>query len=339
MVKLHNPWGMADWTGPWSKGDESWANYPEIKAQLNPAGLDGAVDGAKKKKGKAKTEAEAAARAAAEALEKARGDAEIWMSWDDLVDHFTYACAAVNVRPPSDDKNAEPGTLAGGTYRKRGTWRLGSTITGSGGSPEHNSWSQNPQYAFEVESSTTITTTVSLQDGRFQALPGKETSACIGFVIMKLTGTKVRSHNYHPQKMMCTPPPFQVMPSISTMCELPTGRYVIVPSTFEPESEPINFVLEVSGSRPLVFEGGDGDDIPDADEADDSDDEALGAIDGYGISQGPVDKADPENNGKELEALSMQAGELAYFMKTLIRDIKGLEERVNVLMPPPEDEA
>lgn len=109
-----------------------------------------------------------------------------------------------------------------------------------------------------MESPTTITTTVSLQDGRFQALPGKAaTEASIGFVIMKLTGTKVRSHNYHPLKMVCTPPPFQETPSISTMCELPTGRYVIVPSTFEPESEPINFVLEVSGSRPLVFEVGE----------------------------------------------------------------------------------
>lgn len=338
MVKLHNPWGMADWTGSWSKSDESWANYPEIKAQLNPAGVGGSL-GSKKKKGKAKSEAEAAARAAEEALEKAKADAEIWISWEDLVDHFTTACAAVNVRPPSDDKNAEEGTLAGGTYRKRGTWRLGSTMTGSGGSPEHNSWSQNPQYAFEVESPTIVTATLSLQDGRFQALPGKELKACIGFVIMKLTGTKIRSHNFHPQKMVCTPPPFQVTQSISAMFELPTGRYVIVPSTFEPESEPINFVLEVSASRTLVFEGGDGDAIPDADEADDSDDEALGPIDGYGIFQAPADKDDPENNGKELEALSMQAGELAYFMKTLIRDVKGLEDRVNTLMPPPEEEA
>ena len=116
-------------------------------------------------------------------------------------------------------------------------------------------------------------------------------------------------------------------------------EYVIVPSTFGQESEPINFVLEVSASRKLVFEGGDGDAIPDADEADDSDDEALGPIDGYGIFQALADKDDPENNGKELEALSMQAGELAYFMKTLIRDVKGLEDRVNALMPPPEEEA
>ena len=47
-------------------------------------------------------------------------EAEIWIAWDDVIDHFTTVCAAVNVRPPSDDKNDEPGTLAGGTCRKRG---------------------------------------------------------------------------------------------------------------------------------------------------------------------------------------------------------------------------
>ena len=83
-------------------------------------------------------------------------------------------------------------------------------------------------------------------------------------------------------------------------------------------------------------QGGDGDSIPDPDEADDSDDEALGTIDGYRISQARPDVHDPENSGKELEALSMQAGELAYVMKTIIRDIRGIEERVNILMPTPE---
>jgi len=46
------------------------------------------------------------------------------------------------------------------------------------------------------------------------------------------------------------------------------------------------------------------------------------------------DDMDPENSGKELEALSAQAGELAHFIKTLITDIKTLEDRVGVLMPP-----
>lgn len=120
MVKLHNPWGMSAWTGPWSKHDESWANYPAIKAQLNPSGVGsgGGAAGAKKKK--AKNEAEAAAAAANAALERANAEAEIWIAWDDVIDHFTTVCAAVNVRPPSDDKNDEPGTLAGGTCRKRG---------------------------------------------------------------------------------------------------------------------------------------------------------------------------------------------------------------------------
>jgi hypothetical protein len=50
------------------------------------------------------------------------------------------------------------------------------------------------------------------------------------------------------------------------------------------------------------------------------------------------DVLDPENSGKELEALSAQAGDLAQLMKTLISDIKSLEARVDVLMPPSNGE-
>lgn len=52
-----------------------------------------------------------------------------------------------------------------------------------------------------------------------------------------------------------------------------------------------------------------------------------------GASQVAPDALDPENSGKELEALSAQAGDLAKLLKALIGDIKALEERVDVLMP------
>ena len=40
---------------------------------------------------------------------------------------------------------------------------------------------------------------------------------------------------------------------------------------------------------------------------------------------------DPENDGKELEALSFQANDLATFIKTLQGDVKALEGRVEKL--------
>ena len=101
--------------------------------------------------------------------------------------------------------------------------------------------------------------------------------------------------------------------------------------TFHPESEARNFVLEVFGSKALKMQ--DGDAVVDADRLDESDDEELGPIDGLGVEQVAPAVPDPENSGKELEALSSQAGELASLMKTLIGDIKALEERVDVLAP------
>mmetsp|Transcript_61309 Transcript_61309/g.115435 ORF Transcript_61309/g.115435 Transcript_61309/m.115435 type:complete len:697 (-) Transcript_61309:7-2097(-) len=376
MVKLFNPWGMADWTGDWCSTSELWANYPEIKKQCFEAdGDNAATEGkagkaaGKKKKGKAaKSEFDLAAEAAAEAFAKQKAAATMWMSWEDVCDHFTQIVSAVNVRPPNEkDGPKSKGEFGGSAQRFRGRWVPGDSKTGAGGSPEHVSWPQNPQYAFEVtEQGTTVAVTLSTADTRFQALDTSATSAtttggdvasqtggageatggsgsanggdkpssCIGFVVMGLTGVKVRSTKFHPLKMKAAAPSrFSVCQHMSGLCTLRAGRYAVVPSTYDPEQEATNFVLEISSSAPLVFEGGGGDELPDADELEESDDEELGPMDDLGVELMPPDLVDPENSGKELEALSGQVGELASLLKTLISDIKGLETRVETLMP------
>ena len=49
------------------------------------------------------------------------------------------------------------------------------------------------------------------------------------------------------------------------------------------------------------------------------------------MAQGPDEKMDPENDGKELEALSYQANDLAGFIRTLQADVKSLEIRAEKL--------
>ena len=343
MVKLHNPWGMADWTGDWSRSSDMWSKYPEIAKQLSGGGGgDGDEKFKKKKKSKGKSEYDLAAEAATEAAAAAKDAACLWMSWEDVMDHFTVATAVVDVLP-APAKDGARAKDAGGSYRFRGRWVPGDSKTGAGGCPEHVSWPQNPQYAFEVpEHGTQVTITLSTADLRFQSLDmaagdaGNGAISCIGFVVMALTGAKMRSTKFHPLKMRAQSPGFSRTPSVSGMCTLRAGRYAIVPSTFDPEVDTTNFVLEVNASRSLTIQSGD--ELPDADELDESDDEELGPIDGMGVEQVGPDQVDPENSGKEIEALSAQAGELASFMKTLIADIKSLEDRVNMLMPPPLDE-
>ena len=71
--------------------------------------------------------------------------------------------------------------------------------------------------------------------------------------------------------------------------------------------------------------------VPSPDDLDESDDEELGPIEHMGVEVIPKFTVDPENDGKELEALSHQAGQLAEFMQRMMGEIKGLEERVKVL--------
>ena len=347
MVKLHNPWGIAGWTGDWSEGSEMWTNYPEIAGQLRGNGHKQAKKKAGGKHGK--SEYDLQVEAAVEAQAAAQEACTLWMSWEDLMDHFTVAYAVVKVTGANKDgaaTAAKPGKdgANGGTYRFRGRWVPGDSKTGAGGSPEHVSWPQNPQYTMEVpEHNTSVAVTLSTADLRFQSLDtaageaGNGASACIGFVVMSLTGTKLRSTKFHPLKMQAQSHGFGRSPSTSAVFKLRAGRYAIVPSTFDPEADPVNFVLEVFSSRALVGVQ-EGDDLPDADDLDESDDEELGPIDMMGVEMVATDAMDPENSGKELEALSSQAGELAAFMKTLMTDIKGLEERVGHLMPPAHEE-
>jgi hypothetical protein len=366
MVKLHNPWGMTTWNGPWSQNSGLWAQYPEIHRQLREP--DNNDKSRRRKKGKARTEFEMTADAAADAIFASKQAATCWMSWEDLLDHFTIATVAVQVRPAEGGKvKGEPG---GSNFRFRGRWIPGDSKTGAGGSPEHVSWPQNPQYAFEVPASgATIAITLSTTDTRFQTLDLSAANGvdsgprdqCIGFVVMALSGSKLRSTKFHPLKMKAKSPGYSQTQSVSGLATLRAGRYAIVPSTFDPEADPLNFVLEMSSSVTVTM-AQSGDELPDADELDESDDEELGVIDNMGVEQGfsslsyfcfvccvcltfcmcmfyknnlvAGDVTDPENSGKELEALSAQAGELAHFIKSLITDIKTLEDRVSVLMPP-----
>jgi hypothetical protein len=347
MVKLHNPWGMSDWTGDWCRSSDMWSKYPEIAKQLSGGGGgDGAADDKKKKKktkGKGRSEYDLAAEAATEAAAAAKDAACLWMAWEDVLDHFTVATAVADVLPQASKDGAPKAKDAGAHHRFRGRWVPGDPKTGAGGCPEHVSWPQNPQYAFEVpEHGTQVVVTLSTADVRFQSLDtaageaGNGAISCIGFVVMALTGAKMRSTKFHPLKMRAQSPGFSRTPSVSAVMVLRAGRYAVVPSTFDPEADATNFVLEVNASRALAIQGGD--ELPDADDLDESDDEELGPIDGMGVEQVGPDAVDPENSGKEIEALSSQAGELASFMKTLIGDIKSLEDRVNSLMPPPADE-
>lgn len=344
MVKVLNPWGVSEWLGDWRRGDPKWGNYPALCEAL---GVD---------------------------AQGANVDSEethtFWMGWDDLVQHFTSLTVALDVRgnvsssaasssadseePVDGDqevinaqreaKRTSPFVsmweLANTSFRFRGHWIPGDPKSGSGGCPEHVAWPQNPQYAFEVDAPTHLSATLASIDGRFQNVPERAKDVHqLGMVIMALSGTKIRSTKYHPLKVKGQTAQFQVCSSASLSCTLQAGRYAIVPSLWDPNPDTVPFVLEVCTSQAVQFENTD-DDIPDAGDLEESDDEDLGLIQDLSIKKATKEEGlDPENEGKELEALAQQAGELAHFLKSIIGDIRGLEKRVDDLVQEEQETA
>lgn len=80
----------------------------------------------------------------------------------------------------------------------------------------------------------------------------------------------------------------------------------------------------------VIFES-KSDEIPEVDNLEESDDEDLGSFQKTGVVVGRPHENDPENEGKELEALAKQTGELAVYMKSIIDDIRELDSRVHRL--------
>eukprot|EP00618_Florenciella_parvula_P036254 CAMPEP_0119472656 /NCGR_PEP_ID=MMETSP1344-20130328/4620_1 /TAXON_ID=236787 /ORGANISM="Florenciella parvula, Strain CCMP2471" /LENGTH=607 /DNA_ID=CAMNT_0007505629 /DNA_START=42 /DNA_END=1865 /DNA_ORIENTATION=- len=298
MVRLRNPWGIGRWGGAWANEDRKWVEYPEIKDKLAPLAT------------KWKSEADKDAGGDDRELESLqKGEDEFWMDWRDFVRHFTCIAGVFDVKGEE-----------GQQVRYRGQFIPGDSKSGGGGAPGEHSWPQNPQYGIEVDQITTVAATVSCLDYRWQLLPGAAYDAQIGFVVMALTGTKIRSTKFHPLKMKGQSIAYQVAPAMTGLCTLQPGRYAIVPSTIVADQR-LKFTLEISTSKPVNLES-ENDNLPDADDLEESDDEELGTYDDPGILMAPPEKMDPENDGKELEALSYQANDLAGFIKTLQSDVK-----------------
>eukprot|EP00064_Thunnus_orientalis_P010875 superscaffoldBa00001515_g10904 len=209
MIRMRNPWGEKEWSGPWSDSSEEWNKVS--KSEREKLGVT------------------------------VQDDGEFWMTFDDFCQYFTdlILCRLINTSYLSIHKTWEEEVM-------RGSWihRQDPLRNRSGGCINHKTtFLQNPQYVFDVKK-VEDEVLICLQQKEKRATPkeGKGENLAIGFDIHRVElNRKYRMHSAQ-QKVAGSI-------YINSRCvflrkELKEGRYVIIPTTFDPGQQG-DFLLRV----------------------------------------------------------------------------------------------
>ncbi|CAJ1067743.1 calpain-2 catalytic subunit-like [Xyrichtys novacula] len=221
LIRVRNPWGEVEWTGPWSDGSREWDYVSEgDKAKLNHVAEDG----------------------------------EFWMSFSDFTKQFSEL-QICNLTPDtflSDDVGHW------NEYQFEGIWRVGSTAGGCRNN--RATFSSNPQFVVRLEDvdddplddEEGCTFLVGLmQKDRRREMRNRRSFEMIGFSIYKLKGHS----NVHlgpeillHQLSVASVKTFVNKREVCQRFKLPPGEYAIIPSTFEPHRN-CSFVLRVFSEK------------------------------------------------------------------------------------------
>ncbi|XP_016892952.1 calpain-2 catalytic subunit-like [Cynoglossus semilaevis] len=232
LVRVRNPWGQVEWTGPWSDGSREW-NYisKDEKSNLNHVAEDG----------------------------------EFWMSYSDFIRHFSKL-EICNLTP---DTLTSDQVGHWNNYQFEGMWRVGST---AGGCRNHTAtFSSNPQFVVRLEDvdddpldgkdGCTFLVGLMQKDARKKKQLRQDLET-IGFAIYKVPDEYKGCSNVHlgpdvllRQRAVAMSSTFINMREVCDRFRLPPGEYAIVPSTFDPHKNG-SFILRVfsekqAGTSPL----------------------------------------------------------------------------------------
>ncbi|NWS17084.1 CAN1 protein, partial [Pachyramphus minor] len=224
LVRMRNPWGEVEWTGPWSDNSPEWHSVdPALRQQLMVKMEDG----------------------------------EFWMSFRDFLREFTRL-EICNLTP---DALQARRFRAWNTRLYDGTWRRGSTAGGCRNYPA-TFWI-NPQFKIHLEEvdddgdeaggrepGCSFLLALMQKDRRRERRYGKDMET-IGFAVYEVTGSAglVGQSGVHLKREFflanasrARSEQFINLREVSTRLRLPPGEYIVVPSTFEPNREG-DFVL------------------------------------------------------------------------------------------------
>lgn len=156
---------------------------------------------------------------------KLENDGEFWMSWDDFCKHFTTVtiCVLVNTSVFTFRKTYNEGAM-------KGKWE-GSNAGGCINSKE--TFLNNPQFRFDMTGNEKDVAFISLMQPDVRALKSQgKSNMVIGFFVMKVEAN--RSYRVHTIYTKAGDSSFINSREVFVRMELDPGRYLLIPSTFEP---------------------------------------------------------------------------------------------------------
>uniref|UniRef100_A0A8C3K8K1 Calpain catalytic domain-containing protein n=1 Tax=Calidris pygmaea TaxID=425635 RepID=A0A8C3K8K1_9CHAR len=231
LIRMRNPWGEVEWTGPWSDSSAEWnAVEPALRQQLMVKMEDG----------------------------------EFWMSFRDFLREFTRL-EICNLTP---DALQSRKFRKWNTRLYDGTWRRGSTAGGCRNYPA-TFWI-NPQFKIQLEEvdddgdevggrepGCSFLLALMQKDRRRERRYGKDMET-IGFAVYEVPPEHVGKSGVHLKRdfflanaSRARSEQFINLREVSTRFRLPPGEYIVVPSTFEPNKEG-DFVLRVFSEKKAV---------------------------------------------------------------------------------------
>uniref|UniRef100_A0AAV2JC16 Calpain catalytic domain-containing protein n=1 Tax=Knipowitschia caucasica TaxID=637954 RepID=A0AAV2JC16_KNICA len=209
MIRMRNPWGEKEWGGPWSDSSEEWNKVS--KSEREKLGVT------------------------------VQDDGEFWMTFDDFCQYFTdlILCRLINTSYLSIHKTWEEEVM-------RGSWaqRHDPLRNRAGGCINHKaSFLQNPQYVFDVKK-VEDEVLICLQQKEKRATPkdGKSENLAIGFDIHRVELN--RKYRMHTAQQKVAGSIYINSRCVFLRKELKEGRYVIIPTTFDPGQQG-DFLLRV----------------------------------------------------------------------------------------------
>ncbi|NWI24305.1 CAN1 protein, partial [Sula dactylatra] len=228
LIRMRNPWGEVEWTGPWSDNSSEWnAVEPALRQQLMVKMEDG----------------------------------EFWMSFRDFLREFTRL-EICNLTP---DALQSRKFRKWNTRLYDGTWRRGSTAGGCRNYPA-TFWI-NPQFKIQLEEvdddgdeggrrepGCSFLLALMQKHRRRERRYGKDMET-IGFAVYEVPPEHVGKSGVHLKRdfflanaSRARSEQFINLREVSTRFRLPPGEYIVVPSTFEPNKEG-DFVLRVFSEK------------------------------------------------------------------------------------------
>nr|XP_055073642.1 calpain-2 catalytic subunit-like [Misgurnus anguillicaudatus] len=230
LIRIRNPWGQVEWTGPWSDGSSEWNNISDSDRERLCCKAE---------------------------------DGEFWMSFSDFLSNYSRV-EICNLTPDAlSDDTINKWALS----KFDGNWRRGSTAGGCRNYPA--SFWMNPQFLIKLEeqdddptdNETGCSFVVGLiQKNRRKMRKMGEDMHTVGFAIYEVPPEYVGQRNVHLDRNFfvrnASAARSETFVNLREVCSrfcLPPGEYLIVPSTFEPNMDG-DFCVRVFSEKQAEFQ-------------------------------------------------------------------------------------